>query len=70
MVNFTRKIILIGGTKYAGEMKKSIFGIMNFLLPQKNVFPMHCSANVGKNGVTALVLWAFRHRQDHAFGRS
>jgi phosphoenolpyruvate carboxykinase (ATP) len=54
IVNFTRKIILIGGTKYAGEMKKSIFGIMNFLLPQNNVFPMHCSANVGKNGATAL----------------
>ncbi|MGC2696804.1 MAG: phosphoenolpyruvate carboxykinase (ATP) [Candidatus Angelobacter sp.] len=54
VVSFTRKIILIGGTKYAGEMKKSIFGIMNFLLPQKNVFPMHCSANVGSNGETAL----------------
>ncbi|HEV7675574.1 MAG TPA: phosphoenolpyruvate carboxykinase (ATP) [Candidatus Angelobacter sp.] len=54
VVSFTRKIILIGGTKYAGEMKKSIFGIMNFLLPQNNVFPMHCSANVGKNGQTAL----------------
>jgi phosphoenolpyruvate carboxykinase (ATP) len=54
VVNFTRKVILIGGTKYAGEMKKSIFGIMNFLLPQNNVFPMHCSSNVGKNGDTAL----------------
>ncbi len=54
IVNFTRKIILIGGTKYAGEMKKSIFGVMNFLLPQNNVFPMHCSANVGKHGETAL----------------
>jgi phosphoenolpyruvate carboxykinase (ATP) len=54
IVNFTRKIVLIGGTKYAGEMKKSIFGVMNFLLPQNNVFPMHCSANVGKNGQTAL----------------
>ena len=54
IVNFTRKLILIGGTKYAGEMKKSIFGIMNFLLPQRNVFPMHCSANVGKHGDTAL----------------
>jgi phosphoenolpyruvate carboxykinase (ATP) len=54
IVNFTRKIVLIGGTKYAGEMKKSIFGVMNFLLPQNNVFPMHCSANVGKNGETAL----------------
>ena len=54
LVNFTRKLILIGGTKYAGEMKKSIFGVMNFLLPQRDVFPMHCSANVGEDGVTAL----------------
>lgn len=54
IVSFTRKIILIGGTKYAGEMKKSIFGVMNFLLPDRNVFPMHCSANVGKHGDTAL----------------
>ncbi|HWZ42165.1 MAG TPA: phosphoenolpyruvate carboxykinase (ATP) [Candidatus Saccharimonadales bacterium] len=54
VVNFTRKIILIGGTKYAGEMKKSIFGIMNFLLPERNVFPMHCSANTGRKGDTAL----------------
>jgi phosphoenolpyruvate carboxykinase (ATP) len=54
LVSFTRKVILIGGTKYAGEMKKSIFGIMNFLLPQNNVFPMHCSANVGRNAETAL----------------
>jgi len=54
MVNFSKKLVLIGGTQYAGEMKKSIFGIMNFLLPQRNVFPMHCSANVGDDGVTAL----------------
>ena len=54
LVNFTKKIVLIGGTQYAGEMKKSIFGIMNFLLPERNVFPMHCSANVGQDGVTAL----------------
>jgi phosphoenolpyruvate carboxykinase (ATP) len=54
IVNFSRKLVLIGGTKYAGEMKKSIFGIMNFLLPQRDVFPMHCSANVGNDGVTAL----------------
>ena len=54
MVNFTKKLVLIGGTQYAGEMKKSIFGIMNFLLPERNVFPMHCSANIGQDGVTAL----------------
>jgi phosphoenolpyruvate carboxykinase (ATP) len=54
LANFTRNIILIGGTKYAGEMKKSIFGVMNFLVPQRNVLPMHCSANVGADGITAL----------------
>jgi phosphoenolpyruvate carboxykinase (ATP) len=54
LVNFTRRIVLIGGTAYAGEMKKSIFGVMNFLLPQRGVFPMHCSANIGRNGKTAL----------------
>lgn len=54
VVNFTHRVIIIGGTGYAGEMKKSIFGIMNFLLPPRNVFPMHCSANAGKHGDTAL----------------
>ena len=54
IVNFTRKLVIIGGTHYAGEMKKSIFGVMNFLLPPRNVFPMHCSANIGEDGVTAL----------------
>jgi len=54
LVDFTRKIALIVGTKYAGEIKKSIFGILNFLLPERDVFPMHCSANMGEDGVTAL----------------
>ena len=54
LADFTRKIVLIGGTKYAGEMKKSIFGVMNFLVPQRDVLPMHCSANIGADGVTAL----------------
>ena len=54
IVNFTRKLVIIGGTHYAGEMKKSIFGVMNFLLPGRDVFPMHCSANIGGDGVTAL----------------
>jgi phosphoenolpyruvate carboxykinase (ATP) len=54
LTDFTKKVVLIGGTKYAGEMKKSIFGVMNFLLPGRNVFPMHCSANIGADGTTAL----------------
>ncbi len=54
LIDLTRKIVLIGGTQYAGEMKKSMFGVMNFLLPERGVFPMHCSANIGKDGDTAL----------------
>lgn len=54
LADFTRRIVLIGGTKYAGEMKKSVFGLLNFLLPARDVFPMHCSANVGADGVSAL----------------
>ncbi len=53
-VNLTEKLILIGGTAYAGEMKKSVFGILNYLLPVKGVMPMHCSANVGPDGKTAV----------------
>lgn len=54
IVNFDKKIVLIGGTQYAGEIKKSIFSVMNFLLPLRGVFPMHCSSNIGKNGETAV----------------
>ncbi|ATY31245.1 phosphoenolpyruvate carboxykinase [Sphingomonas psychrotolerans] len=53
-VNLTDKLILIGGTAYAGEMKKSVFGLLNYLLPPKRVMPMHCSANIGPNGDTAV----------------
>ena len=53
-VNLSEKLILIGGTKYAGEMKKSVFGILNYLLPPKGVMPMHCSANIGPDGKTAV----------------
>jgi phosphoenolpyruvate carboxykinase (ATP) len=53
-VNFTEKLILIGGTKYAGEMKKSVFGLLNYLLPMDGVMPMHCSANIGPDGDTAV----------------
>ena len=53
-VNFTERLILIGGTRYAGEMKKSVFGLLNYLLPPTGVMPMHCSANIGANGDTAV----------------
>ncbi len=52
--DFTRKIVLIGGTSYAGEIKKSVFSFLNFLLPAKNVMPMHCSANIGSDDDAAV----------------
>jgi phosphoenolpyruvate carboxykinase (ATP) len=53
-VNLEKKLVLIGGTAYAGEMKKSVFGLLNFLLPADGIMPMHCSANIGAAGDTAV----------------
>jgi phosphoenolpyruvate carboxykinase (ATP) len=54
VLNFAQRVILIGGTRYAGEMKKSIFTVLNYLLPQQGVLPMHCSANLGPDGDAAI----------------
>jgi len=54
ILNFEQRLVLIGGTHYAGEMKKSIFTVMNYILPDRNILSMHCSANVGESGDTAL----------------
>ncbi|MGI9628043.1 MAG: phosphoenolpyruvate carboxykinase (ATP) [Longimicrobiales bacterium] len=54
VANFGDRSVLVGGTQYAGEIKKSIFSVLNFELPEKNVMPMHCSANIGDGGDTAL----------------
>src|SRR5438874_2446473 len=54
LVNFAAGFVLIGGTRYAGEIKKSVFGYLNFVLPTRDVLPMHCSANVGAKGDCAI----------------
>jgi len=53
-VNLTEKMILIGNTEYSGEMKKGVFGLLNFILPAEGVMPMHCSANIGADGKSAI----------------
>ena len=54
LVSFEKKLVLIAGSQYSGECKKSVFSVMNFVLPQEDVFPMHCSANVSETGESAL----------------
>ncbi|HJP84863.1 MAG TPA: phosphoenolpyruvate carboxykinase (ATP) [Gemmatimonadaceae bacterium] len=54
ILNIAERTILLGGTRYAGELKKAMFTVMNYLLPKQGVFPMHCSANIGADGDTAL----------------
>lgn len=54
LLSLEKKLVLIGGSQYAGEIKKSIFTVMNYLMPKKNIFPMHCSANIGNKGDVAL----------------
>ena len=67
-INFERKLILIGGTEYAGENKKAVFTVLNYLLPQVGVMPMHCSANVSKENPdqTAIFLRPFRYWQNYS----
>ena len=68
-LDLTRGMGLIGGTEYAGEIKKSVFTVLNYLLPLRGVFPMHCSANVGPDGDTALFFGSVGDGQNDALRR-
>ena len=54
LLNFAKRLVLVGGSHYTGEIKKTIFSVLNYLLPARGVLPMHCSANIGPNGDTAI----------------
>ena len=54
LVDYEGHLVVICGTQYAGEIKKSVFSVMNYVLPKQGVFPMHCSANIGKDGDSAV----------------
>ena len=54
MIDYEKKMVLIAGSQYAGEIKKSVFSVMNYLMPKEGVFPMHCSANIGEAGDSAI----------------
>lgn len=54
MIDYEKRLVLIAGSQYAGEIKKSVFSVMNYLMPKQGVFPMHCSANIGADGDSAV----------------
>jgi Phosphoenolpyruvate carboxykinase (ATP) len=70
VLNLAERTILLGGTRYAGELKKAMFTVMNYMLPKQGVLSMHCSANIGEAGDHRALLRAFRNGQNHALRQS